>query len=344
MPARKRLYVGQLNGTELGIVVKLKLQLLRQAAALQAQGNFSKAAEAMSLSQSTLSKGIRELEAQVGAEIFERNQTPVALTDFGRMFMQQAAELLIQAEQLERLALVSQKQETPVLRVCFGPYAFAALAPKVVPAFAAAHPSVQLQIDFINPSKAPELLRSQATDLVIAESTVFDQESIVADLEPMPGCVVLRKGHPLLMREEIKMSDIALYPSVQVTMLPPRVLKAVVLSSAKTKAPLQRAQNTPATSNISSVDLAMDIVQATDAYAFSTLGLAQARFTQGLLRPALQEPWMYAKWSIAVAADRSPAKSLLAFCALVKTAHNELLAEEKRLGKKWPVHTSNLSS
>jgi hypothetical protein len=53
---------------------------------------------------------------------------------------------------------------------------------------------------------------------------------------------------------------------------------------------------------------------------------------------------MYAKWSIAVATDRSPSKSLLAFCALVKTAHNELLAEEKRLSKKWPVHTSNVSS
>ena len=322
--------------------MKLKLQLLRQAASLLAHGSFSKAADAMNLSQSTLSKGIRELELQIGADVFERNQSPVALTDFGRVFMQQAEELLYQAEQLERLSLVSKAQEQVFLRVGFGPYAFAALAPLVVPAFAAAHPAVQLQIDCINPSRGPELLRSQVTDLVIAESTALDQESIMAELAPMPGCVFLRKKHPLFTRPKLSMSDITNCKSVQVTMLPPRVLKAVLLSTApKTKS---SGQSPAGTINTSSADLALDIVQATDAYTFSTLDLAKPRLEQGLLRPALQEPWMHAKWSIAAAPDRAPAKVLLAFCALVKTAHGQLLQEAKLLSKKWPMHTTTVSS
>ena len=324
--------------------MKLKLQLLRQAASLLAHGSFSKAADAMNLSQSTLSKGISELELQVGAAVFERNHSPVALTDFGRMFMQQAAELLYQAEQLERLSLVSKAQEQVFLRVCFGPYAFAALAPRVVPAFAVAHPAVQLQIDCINPARAPELLRSQLADLVIAESTVLEQESIMAELAPMPGCVFLRKKHPLFTRPKLSMSDITDCKSVQVMMLPPRILKSVLLSAAP-KAKKQAIGNTPAgTINTSSADLALDIVQVTDAYTFSALGLAKSRLEQGLLRPALQEPWMHAKWSIAAAPDRAPSKVLLAFCALVKTAHGQLLQEEKLLSKKWPMHTATVSS
>ena len=324
--------------------MKLKLQLLRQAASLLAHGSFSKAADAMNLSQSTLSKGVRELELQIGADVFERNHSPVALTDFGRVFMQQAAELLYQAEQLERLSLVSKAQEQVLLRVSFGPYAFAALAPRVVPAFAVAHPAVRLQIDCINPSRGPELLRTQVADLVIAETTVLDQESILAELAPMPGCVFLRKKHPLFTRPKLSMSDITTCNSVQVTMLPPRVLKHVLQSAAPKTNKKPRDQSPAGTINTSSADLALDVVQGTDAYTFSTLGHAKPRLEQGLLRPALQEPWMYAKWSIAVAPDRAASKVLLAFCALVKTAHGQLLQEEKILSKKWPMHTPTVSS
>jgi hypothetical protein len=140
------------------------------------------------------------------------------------------------------------------------------------------------------------------------------------------------------------MSDITTCNSVQVTMLPPRVLKHVLQSAAPKTNKKPRDQSPAGTINTSSADLALDIVQGTDAYTFSTLGHAKPRLEQGLLRPALQEPWMYAKWSIAVAPDRAASKVLLAFCALVKTAHGQLLQEEKILSKKWPMHTPTVSS
>jgi DNA-binding transcriptional LysR family regulator len=82
--------------------VKIKLHLLRQAHALKAHGSFSRAAAALNLSQPALSQGIKELEAQVGLQLFVRSRSGPELTDFGRVFMQHAEELVSGAADLER--------------------------------------------------------------------------------------------------------------------------------------------------------------------------------------------------------------------------------------------------
>jgi len=324
--------------------LKLKLHLLRQARALLEQGSFSKAAEAMNLSQSTLSKGIREFEAQVGTEIFDRTTSPLTLTDFGRLFMNQAEELLHQAEALEHLADGAQSKQTAYLRICLGPYAYETLAPRVIPGFVARHPDIRLQVDSIDPVRASELLRAQAADLVICESSVLQAAETLTLLPPLQGCVLVRKGHPLESTADISMAAVSAYPSVQVTMLPPRILKSVLTSKQSVRTKRQSARTTGAPIITSSVQLALDIVQSTDAYMFATLGIARTRLEQGLLVPVLQEPWMHANWAIAHLAASSPQDSLLEFCEDISKAHQALLDEEQMLSRLWPMQGSALRS
>ena len=75
-----------------------EIRLLQGAIAVARELNFSRAAESLHISQSTLSKQIYELESQLGFKLFERNHQTVELTDAGRAFVEEAREALLHTE------------------------------------------------------------------------------------------------------------------------------------------------------------------------------------------------------------------------------------------------------
>lgn len=76
------------------------LRQLRYLVALAEHLHFTKAAEACFVTQSTLSAGIRELEAMLGPTLVERDRHSVRLTEVGLRVVQRARELLASAEDL----------------------------------------------------------------------------------------------------------------------------------------------------------------------------------------------------------------------------------------------------
>ncbi len=82
-----------------------EIRLMQAAIALAEELIFSRAAERLHIGQSTLSKQIVELEAQLGFRLFERNHQNVDLTDAGRAFVEEAREAVFHAER----AVISAK-------------------------------------------------------------------------------------------------------------------------------------------------------------------------------------------------------------------------------------------
>jgi DNA-binding transcriptional LysR family regulator len=66
---------------------------LRQAEAAERYGSFRKAADALALRQSNLSRRIRRLEEQLGTKLFERTPGGVQPTLAGRHFAEELDEL-----------------------------------------------------------------------------------------------------------------------------------------------------------------------------------------------------------------------------------------------------------
>lgn len=60
--------------------------------------SFTRAAEELGMSQPPLSRHIRRLEEELGAELFHRTKRNVELTDVGRVFAPRARELLVKAQ------------------------------------------------------------------------------------------------------------------------------------------------------------------------------------------------------------------------------------------------------
>lgn len=107
------------------------LRQLKYLVVLARELNFTRAAEACFVSQSTLSTGIKELESQLGVILVERDRQNVALTQAGHEFAKKAQDLLTSAEDLVSLA---SQQANPFAQT-FKLGVIPTIAPFVLPRF-----------------------------------------------------------------------------------------------------------------------------------------------------------------------------------------------------------------
>jgi molybdenum-dependent DNA-binding transcriptional regulator ModE len=84
----------------------LNLHLVRIFTAVATQGSFTGAAEALHISQSAVSRAVRELERQVGMALVERHSRGVILTEAGKRLVLHARRIFA----LERLAELSLEE------------------------------------------------------------------------------------------------------------------------------------------------------------------------------------------------------------------------------------------
>src|SRR6202051_2986064 len=122
------------------------LQQLRFLCALAEQCNCGRAAETCAVTQSTLSGGIKELEARLGTPLFERGHRHVMLTPLGREIAARAQRLLVDAEELVGMARNAQEPLTGPLRFgvipTIGPY----VLPSLLPHLGAVLPRLKLYV------------------------------------------------------------------------------------------------------------------------------------------------------------------------------------------------------
>jgi DNA-binding transcriptional LysR family regulator len=74
------------------------LRKLQYALAVAREAHFRKAAESVNVSQPTLSRQIRDLEDEMGLELFQRDCHPVALTTAGQAFIAVVEEMMLKIE------------------------------------------------------------------------------------------------------------------------------------------------------------------------------------------------------------------------------------------------------
>lgn len=318
--------------------MKIKLRLLYQAQALLEQGSFSRAAEKLNLSQPALSRGIKELEDQVGLQVFQRKRSGLELSDFGRMFMQHAAELILAAEDLEREVALARGLETSQVSIGAGPYVMASLMPICTPDFIAAHPAVRLKILTDSPSVVGRLVHTRMIDLGIAEASTlesYDDLEVVTRLSPLQGYLMVRKGHLLTSRAQPRIVDVLEYPFAQVITLPPRVLKPV-LAARRLPHARSRVESRPFPAiECPTLDLAVQIVTNSDAFMFAALGMVRAEIEQGRMVPVLCEPWMHSNWCVVKLRKRSMSPAMTAFVKKVEQAHEKVVRDEEELRALW---------
>src|SRR6202047_1094230 len=184
-------------------------QQLRFLCALAEQCHFGRAAEICAVTQSTLSGGIKELEARLGITLFERGHRHVMLTPLGKEIATGAQRLLVDVEELVGLARNAQEPLSGPLRFgvipTVGPY----VLPSLLSHLGTALPQLKL---YVREAPTTVLLDKLATGEldVLLVAVPYD----LGDVETMqiaddPIVVAMPRNHSLGHRKVVSRDDLA---------------------------------------------------------------------------------------------------------------------------------------
>lgn len=180
----------------------MDLKRLRYFTTVARLGSFTAAAATLHMAQPPLSQRIQELEAELGAALFNREQRPLALTAAGRLLYEQAVQILQQSDAMvaSMRRLVNDEQATFTFGVV--PANFHGNLATIIRQFRQALPRVDMRILEMNSVEQGRALLEGRIDAGISriEIPVDGIERIVLRDEPM--IAALPFDHPLALREE----------------------------------------------------------------------------------------------------------------------------------------------
>jgi LysR family cys regulon transcriptional activator len=175
--------------------------------------NLTEVANVLFTSQPGVSRQIRELEEELGVDIFERNgKRLTGLTDPGRGILQIIDRLLLEAENLQRASQEYAGQEIGTLAVATTHTQARYMLPKVVQMFRKEFPKVRIALQQSTPEHIAEWVVSGKADIGIATEGLSQFEDLVSfPCYRWHHSVVVPDGHPLLDKKLITLADLAQY-------------------------------------------------------------------------------------------------------------------------------------
>lgn len=149
------------------IVHSPTIKQLQYLVALRRFGHFGKAADASFVTQSTLSAGLRELEALLGVTLVERTRRLVRFTALGEKIADKAVRVLREAEELAELARAEGKPLHGELRMGVIPTIAPFLLPAMLPRLRSQWPALKLYLREETSQAACEALHRGQLDCVL---------------------------------------------------------------------------------------------------------------------------------------------------------------------------------
>jgi LysR family transcriptional regulator, hydrogen peroxide-inducible genes activator len=185
------------------------LRQLQFLAALNTTGSFVRAAEAVGVTQPSLSAGIKELENVLGATLVERSRAGAVLTPAGEEAARRAADALAQVEDLVRAVRRAGGPLMGAFRLGAIPTIAPFLLPKALKALKSRFPDLRLVLKEEVSSRLVDGLRARTLDAAIIalpyEAAGIETEAIADD----EFLLITPPDHPLMALERVTPSDLA---------------------------------------------------------------------------------------------------------------------------------------
>ncbi|MGI2902833.1 LysR family transcriptional regulator [Tolypothrix sp. VBCCA 56010] len=194
----------------------MRLEQLQAFLAIAETGSFQQAARKCGVTQSTISRQIQALEADLGLELFHRTGQ-AKLTLGGERMLPRARKICLEWQSVtqELADLVAGKQPELCIAVIHSLCAY--YLPPILQKFCHEYPDVQLRVTSLGSDRALKVLKDGLVDMAIVMNNRFlttAREMVVETLFDEPIELLLAANHPLAQHDRVSWSEIIRYPQV----------------------------------------------------------------------------------------------------------------------------------
>ena len=184
-------------------------------------GTLSRAAEALYLSQPSVSLQLQALERELGMELLHRSRRRINLTDAGEALYELARPLVEGWENLDRQFQAKVKGlQAGKLTVAAGSSTIQYLLPLLVRQYRERFPDVQLQLANVTGKDGMALLRADEADFAVGSMLDVPNDIAWAPVYHYDPMLITPLDHPLAQKENVLLDDLSPYGLI----LPPQRL------------------------------------------------------------------------------------------------------------------------
>lgn len=193
----------------------MEIRTLRCFLELARLGNFTAAAEALNLTQPTLSKQMRELELELGTPLLVRGKRKTVLTEAGQYLFKNASEIIGLADRTQKNLVQGKIEIGGDVYIAGGETRAMSLIAKAMRKSREIYPGIRFHIFSGNAEAVAERLEKGLADFgtFIPPAPIEKYDYINLPMKDSWG-LLLRKDHPLAEHEHISPADLSALPLI----------------------------------------------------------------------------------------------------------------------------------
>ena len=189
----------------------MELRLLKYFITSADTLNFTEAARQCFITQSTLSQQIKQLETELGVQLFERIGKRVFLTETGRDFLPYARQTVADADY--GVQRIKDMEELRTGRLCIGTtFGLSALITDAIARFSEQYPEIHLEVMFLKQDELIEAVRERKVDFALTFE-MMEKDDLLTE-QPVKTyhlCAIVSDQNPLAQQATVSLRQLADY-------------------------------------------------------------------------------------------------------------------------------------
>ena len=181
---------------------------LQYVLAVAEHKNFTLAAEKCFVTQPTLSMQIQKIEEELNVLIFDRSKKPIQLTDIGQKIVNQAKNIVIEADRIKDIVEHQKGFIGGEFRLGIIPTIMPTLLPMFLNNFIKKYPKIKLVIEELNTEDIILRLKNGHLDAAIAATPLEDEKIKEIVLYYEPFVAYIPESYAISQKNELDVSDL----------------------------------------------------------------------------------------------------------------------------------------
>jgi DNA-binding transcriptional LysR family regulator len=188
----------------------MELRHLRYFVVVAEEQNVTRAAERLHVSQPPLSRQVRDLEEELGVELFRRTAKSLALTEAGKIFLIEARAILLRVDKAIETVRTVAHRDRGSLRIGYAPSLTAEFLPRALRLFEAERPGVRVALHDLSSEECVQRLGEGKLDLALTvpRRGLRERGMTFEPLTKYAVCCAVSHDHPFAKKRTVTLAEI----------------------------------------------------------------------------------------------------------------------------------------